>query len=657
MNEALLKEKEDVKNLISHLEDEYRSSGITEQSYQELKANYAKKLEDLEMKMSGGDVQEAAQQDPQPQGQQQPQGLAQVQQQEIQKPAKEEKGGILKLFGKKEPKEESGEEKKGLGKLFGGGEKKDGGEANVEKKEAAKVEKVEQKKPKPDESGMYGTGTAEDPYRSTPEVQKPEEVEVEEEKKEATSMTEIELEKLKVMIENLRGTEQSIGETIRTMSESIGELRSMVFQSDASLKELEAKVEKISDDISDVKPNEISKKFKDVSAALESAQITLEKLEKKYEDASGKINQTYDTLKNIGGIENIAHINKDMQKKLDDMKEVMRYIERLSSKGEKVFLDLNKNLEDFVMYKIKQDGLFDSVNEITKSIDALNVKLENYETKKDTQRLEEDLMLIKKQLEEINKSLPMTKLNIPEPIMDLRKDRDDIIAFLESLDEQLKRGKISLGEYRKIKEENRKKIVALEEKIKKEWVKILPLLQPAENKAAQVEEPAEENKETTKILKADTQETKETDNAEEKPAPAAEEETEEPAENEPDMVEVQEPEEAAITETENIPVAHAAAVQQDGLTQPQETKEIPVEVKENAAEETAAAVQQNAPQPQETKAAEVAASPLPQDAIPSQVSIQPPAPVPAQAPQPVIVFNKLKKAELISMIKGVKEKI
>jgi ElaB/YqjD/DUF883 family membrane-anchored ribosome-binding protein len=47
----LLKEMEDIKGLLSHLEDEYRKANVSEKYYQELKEKYLKRLEEIEKKI------------------------------------------------------------------------------------------------------------------------------------------------------------------------------------------------------------------------------------------------------------------------------------------------------------------------------------------------------------------------------------------------------------------------------------------------------------------------------------------------------------------------------------------------------------------------------------------------------------------------------
>jgi hypothetical protein len=301
-----------------------------------------------------------------------------------------------------------------------------------------------------------------------------------EEKNDQIQKIEIELEKLKVMLEATRDTKKATDETIQTLFENVGEIRSLLFQSDATMKETASKLEKIEDAVAEVKPQEIVKKFRETNSTLERNQIEFEKMERKTGDLSEKINQTFNMLRAIGNIENLTNVNKEVQKKLDDIKEATKYIERLASKTEKAFIELSRGMEDLVLYKSKLDSHDDSIRDLIKSLDAVNVKFDGYVSKKDMEGIREDVVLIQKQIAEINKVLPVAQINMPENIAALKKQKNDILMFLSSLEDQAKAKKISVGEYEDIKKKNMDRINELDAKLRDEWEKIQPLTEKKE---------------------------------------------------------------------------------------------------------------------------------------------------------------------------------
>ena len=302
----------------------------------------------------------------------------------------------------------------------------------------------------------------------------------------------IELEKLKVMIDTVRDSKKSTDETIQNMSESIGEIRSMVMQGDANFKTTMANVEKLEDEVSGIRPNEMTKKLNEFKDKMEKDRIEVEKLERKFKGTVDKMNEVYEMLKSIGGVENLMNINGDVQNKLKDINEAIKYIQRIGTKTEKIFIDLNKGLEDLILLKAKQEDFDESLKNILSSIDNLNVKLKDYVSKDDNDEIRKEILLVKKQIEEIKKVLPIAELKLPENMIKLRKDKEDIEMFLESLETQAIEGKIDKAEYEEMKKINLKKLKDIENKLKKEWNDIDRVIKPDEPEEKETEEDAQE---------------------------------------------------------------------------------------------------------------------------------------------------------------------
>lgn len=601
--ESLLKELEDVKGLMNHLETEYGKASVSEKYYQELKGKYLEKIEDLENKLGSNKDEKISgamakqkkkteKKKTEPEEDEEPEEESSEESSEAPKeeaeapeensdesaPVKEEKkkGGFLgRLLKRKEkskeekPVEEPNEEKPQKT------EKKD------EKTDEIEVGEVEEMTPEVIEKLAMQAAKAGGVSGSQAEtVEQPVEEEVSAGQMETPK--DIEIEKLKVMIESIRETGHGTEETIRTLSESIGEIRSMVFQTDGSLKETSLKLENIGDEISEVKPKEIDKKFRDVNATLEKYQLLMEKFDRKSEDLGVKINKVYEMLKAIGGIENMIDLNKTTQKQIEDIKEAMKYTERLAFKTEKVFIDLNKDLENFTFYKTKQDDLEESVRDLLKSIDGLNSKMESFSTRRDLEMIKADILVVQKQMEEINKVLPTFQAKLPEPIVNLRKEKDDILVFLDSLEEQSKTGTISIGESEDVKKKNLKKLSIIEKKLGEEWKKIEDMV--AKGIIPKEEEPKEE----VKVQELPTNEKEKTEKKKD--------ESEETEEKKPP----EEPSEAPV-EQEEAPKEEAEAPEE----KKKKLKEKKVEIETKPVENIESAKEEKVPENVEIKTKEV----------------------------------------------------
>jgi hypothetical protein len=462
------KTENDVKDLLLHLEDEYRKANISEKDYKELKEKYSKELEKMNNMAK----------DP-------PKSKKKKEEEEIEEVTPEVIERLATQLSE-QPEVQEEEEKPGFfSKLFGGKKKEKPEAGTAEIQETSTVPAFEEPATEPQ--------TYEEPESYAPQSSSHFS-----ELNKKIGLFEVEIEKLKTMLETVKETGHVTDETIQAISESIGELRSLIFQTDASLKETMVKMEKIDDDISEVKPKEIVKKFREIDAEKEKHNLEMEKLQKKTEDANEKLNKMYEMLKSIGGIENLVDVNKKIQEKLKDVDEAVKYIGRIGAKTEKQFMDLSRGLEDLILFKAKQEDLDESLKDIIKSIDALNVKFEDYMSKKDMDVFREDILIIKKQLESINKVLPLVEVKLPENIIDLRKEREDILLLLDSLKEQYENKKITKAEYKSFKEGNEKRLKEIEKGLEKEWKKVEKMISLTEKKKPE-EQPIENKEETTEV--------------------------------------------------------------------------------------------------------------------------------------------------------------
>jgi chromosome segregation ATPase len=239
-------------------------------------------------------------------------------------------------------------------------------------------------------------------------------------------------------------------------------------------------MERLEDEVTDIKPKEISKKFNEIKESMEKDRLEVEKLQKKSEGTNEKVNEIYEMIKSIGGVENLINLNNDIQTKLKDINEAIKYIQRIGAKTEKIFIDLSKGMEDLVLLKAKQEDFDESIKNALTSIDSLNVKLKDYVSKSDMEDIKGEIVMVKKQMDEIKKVLPIAELKLPENMIKLRKDKEDIEMFLDSLESQHIEGKINKAEYEELKKINVKKLNDVESKLEKEWKDIDRVMKPSE---------------------------------------------------------------------------------------------------------------------------------------------------------------------------------
>ena len=200
--------------------------------------------------------------------------------------------------------------------------------------------------------------------------------------------------------------------------------------------------------------------------------MTLEKISEKLRANGERTNKVYEMLKSIGGVDNLIDINNSIQEKLNDINEATKFIERIGAKTEKIFIDLSKGLGDLILLKARLDEIDSDLRNVVKFIDGMDAKLDAYVTKKDMDEFKSDYLVIKRQVEELNKLIPISQLKLPESVNILLREREDITLLIESLNEQLKSGRIGMNEYQAIKDKNTRKLSQIEKKLKAEWKKV-----------------------------------------------------------------------------------------------------------------------------------------------------------------------------------------
>ena len=198
------------------------------------------------------------------------------------------------------------------------------------------------------------------------------------------------------------------------------------------------------------------------------------------------IGEVRSLLKSIGGLENIAEVNKDIALKMTKINQVAKGVDRLTNKVERIYVDLGKRLEDFLLYKAKQDTIDELVKELMKTVDILNIKQEDFITKNDIKSLKETINSLSGRVTEMKKAvdiiLPIVKTKIPDHIRTLEKQKEGVVLLLNTLEEAYKNKTLSKKEYEKAFKSNQKQLKKLENILKKEWDKFKKQSKPAKEK-------------------------------------------------------------------------------------------------------------------------------------------------------------------------------
>ena len=280
----------------------------------------------------------------------------------------------------------------------------------------------------------------------------------------STSELTMEFEKVKVSLEALKEGKKATDERLQGLAESIGEIRSMLFEREAKLKEQQLKLEKVFTIMEELEPEKFLKTMSKRDQKLSEHDMKFEKLEMLTSELSKDVKKLKETLNAMGSLENLVELDKRIAKKLSEMDDRAKSVERISSKIEKLFLDLNKKLEEFETYRLAQERMEESLNETMKTLTDISMKLEDYVTRDELNAVKDLIKALQDEIQKLREE--KAKLKIPPEVEELQKEKESIQALLESLEEQYKNRSISEEEYVKVKETNLKRIEKIEEKLR-----------------------------------------------------------------------------------------------------------------------------------------------------------------------------------------------
>lgn len=482
--EELQKQKEDIKILLSTLEEAYNDASITKEHYDEVKGKNQKKLEELNKKIislekvgekpSGEDKESKA--EPEKEEKEEPKSK------KLKKP-RGKPGRPKKEKTKTPPKQEPPSEPTPPSTPPA--------EPSSEGAQAATPATTPPSEPAPAESDYSGipqplTGVAGDeeavaattPDKAPGTVKTAEPGTIQYTAQEVKTMLdkllkeirpqglevgprvdklEVQLEKLRAYIEAMKDEKSSGSESIQRLTEEMGEIRSNVSGVDRKISEAEIKVQEIDQSLGDLRPARFLKALQDDDKSIKLHDARLDKLDDLTSVMLKKLGQIEEVLKRLGSLEKIVDFSKEAAKRLLEIENREKKINRIADKIDGIFMELNKRLDEFVLYKAKQDTLDELSQEMMKSMDEINTKIEKYAEKG-------DLDMLKDMFQTELASFRSSSGTSPE-VQRLESQKSEIEGLIAMLDEQFKAGALPEAEYKKTRQINEDRLRDIDKKI------------------------------------------------------------------------------------------------------------------------------------------------------------------------------------------------
>jgi chromosome segregation ATPase len=268
---------------------------------------------------------------------------------------------------------------------------------------------------------------------------------------------EVQFEKIRAYLDAMRDERSAGKENLARINQELGELRSGISTVDRKVSESEIKVHDIDATITDLKPQRLSMSLQNLDKTIKLHDARLEKTDDLSSAMLKRIGQTEEVMKKLGSLEKIVNFSRDAAKRLLEIEKREKRISRVSDKIDGIFMELNKRLDEFVLYKAKQDTLDELSQEMMKSMDDVNTRLQKFAEKTDIESLKDTF--------QTELASMRTEAGESPEVQRLQAQRTEIEGLIAMLDEQFKAGALPEADYNKTKEINMNRLADIERKI------------------------------------------------------------------------------------------------------------------------------------------------------------------------------------------------
>ena len=241
------------------------------------------------------------------------------------------------------------------------------------------------------------------------------------------------LEKIDGKIEIVDRFRNDMNERVTQLAEEIGELRTVSMERERSFDKIRTEFEKIKEIVSDFEPSRIRKEAEKREKEILENSANIEKLESLVK-ALGEENKKFrEMMGKIKSFENLVDISYDINRKLSKINEVKDYADKIASKVESVFSELNEKVSELEGQREKIRKIDELTIEMTKMLDEVSIKLSKFAEKKDIDKLKKDIE------EDVNKMVvPSKGKNVSG------KTVSAVPVFTSKFSEEIERMKIAL---------------------------------------------------------------------------------------------------------------------------------------------------------------------------------------------------------------------
>lgn len=197
----------------------------------------------------------------------------------------------------------------------------------------------------------------------------------------------IEVSKLKAQMEGAVEQRKAVNERFSRNSEEMGELRSMIVETNKAVSRIEAATTRAIDMVESVKPDQLMIEVRKQDSKAEALKANIESNEMMMSDLMKELKEMRKKMDFYKGVEQVAKMNEEIKQELISMKKLESVIERHSNKVESIFLDVEKRYAEIDKFQDITKDLKRSFEKLQGDVDKLRVKIDSAADKKEVVKL------------------------------------------------------------------------------------------------------------------------------------------------------------------------------------------------------------------------------------------------------------------------------
>ena len=267
-------------------------------------------------------------------------------------------------------------------------------------------------------------------------------------KEEIESMSDLVLktEKIEGKLDVIGGYRDELNERLSQMSEEIGELRSMIMESDRSFSKVETEFEEIKEVVGDIEPLKVKKGFEKKEQEIMENRVKIEKTENLLKALEKESQNFRKIMEKIKSFDNLADISKKINEKIDSIEDTKKYADRTSAKVENIFSEVTEKVNELQNQKEKIIKLDELTTEITQMLDEISIKMKDFSRTKDFKSFQEEIKNDinklgenKNKIEEIGKLIKETNIDDKfEKIKQVQENLNEIEKRIKDISTKFK---------------------------------------------------------------------------------------------------------------------------------------------------------------------------------------------------------------------------